>query len=1022
MYRISVEDWLNDNELAINIWRSKYQFNNESFDGWLDRVSGGDKELKQKMLEKKFLFGGRILSNRGLEKHGKKVTMSNCYVVKNPEDNIEDIYRCCSDIARTFSMGGGCGIVLDKLRPRGANVNNSARTTTGAVSFMETFSKVSETIGQNGRRGALMIALDANHPDIMEFIDIKTDLNKILGANISVKVDDEFMRKVLSDDVHVCEFYVKETNEVIRKEFKAREVFERLVSNNYDYAEPGILYWDTFNKFSLLNNFIKEGLFEYGGVNPCLVGDTLISTIHGEIPIKDLVGQQPYVYCVDDDGKLDIRQASKVWMTRRNAELVEVDFYRGKIVCTPDHLIYTMNRGWVKAIDLKPKDKLNGLGISSHQYKVLRLTSQGAVGKEHRFIASKMYGDLSGMDVHHIDGNKSNNDWDNLEVLPHGQHSKVTNEGHESFIGRDELGRFKEGEGKGKKVYEPLKYNESIKGKNFIVKKVTKLDYVEDVYDMTVPDVHNFIANGIEVHNCAEEPLPEGGACLLGSINLSEYVINPFTDDAFFDTYEFVNDIPIYIKALNDVLDENLDIHPLDYQCKVARDWRQIGLGVMGIADVFIKMGIRYGSEESIKLLDRIGHVLAYTALHTSCQMNKEAEVPAEFCKRCPDYLAYSQFVQEHSNLDTDNYALFEEIRQFGLYNSALLTVAPTGTLSTMLGISGGIEPIFAKSYERRTISLHEEETKYKVYTPIIQKLMDRLGIANEEDLPSYVVTAHDLDPYERVKLQATMQKHIDASISSTINLNEEATKEDVFNIYVEAWKEGCKGITIFRNNCKRTAILTTEPSKEEKVTEGEAIPSDIVPRGYILPTNDNVIGLKKKLSGGCGSLHLQVYFDVETGKMTEVFINKGGGGGCNSNLNALSRMISLALRGGIDIHDIADQLDSTINCPSFASARAKGIQLSKGSSCANSVGKALVDLNKDFQKMFALMQEEIEDEYIEEEVHHNIDAYAEYKVFIKKHGEVEFVKSFHLCPMCFSPIVASGGCYQCDCGWTKCE
>ena len=788
---MTVQEWLGtENQLGIDIWTKKYQQDGETFEEWLDRVSAGNEKAREMIKDKKFLFGGRILSNRGLEKHGKKVTMSNCYVVKNPQDNIEDIYRCCSDIARTFSMGGGCGIVLDKLRPRGADVNNSARTTTGAVSFMETFSKVSETIGQNGRRGALMIALDVNHPDIMEFIDIKTDLNKILGANISVKVDDEFMRKVLSDDVHACEFYVKETNETIRKEYKAREVFERLVSNNYDYAEPGILYWDTFNKFSLLNNFIKEGLFEYGGVNPC-----------------------------------------------------------------------------------------------------------------------------------------------------------------------------------------------------------------------------------------AEEPLPEGGACLLGSINLSEYVVDPFTDNASFNTYEFVKDIPIFIKALNDVLDENVDIHPLDYQCKVARDWRQIGLGVMGIADVFIKMGLRYGSKESIALLDRIGHVLAYTALHTSCQMNKEAEVPAKFCEDVQDYLAYSYFVQEHSNLETDNYALFEDIRQFGLYNSALLTVAPTGTLSTMLGISGGIEPIFAKSYERRTISLHEEETKYKVYTPIIQNLMDKLGIENEEDLPSYVVTAHDLDPYERVKLQATMQKHIDASISSTINLNEEATKEDVFNIYVEAWKEGCKGITIFRNNCKRTAILTTEPSKEEKAPEVQANPSEnIIPRGYVLPTNDNVMGLKRKLAGGCGSLHLQVYFDVETGKMTEVFVNKGGGGGCNSNLNALSRMISLALRGGIDIHDIADQLDSTINCPSFASARAKGINLSKGSSCANSVGKALIELNDEFQKMWGILHhEEVVEEV--EEVHHNIDAYAEYKAFIKKHGEIEFMKAYHLCPVCFSSIIASGGCMSCqECSYSKCE
>ena len=236
-----IEEWLNNNELAINIWKNKYQQDNESFAAWLDRISNHNEELKQLILEKKFLFGGRILANRGLQDKGKKVTYSNCYVMKNPQDSIEDIYRCCSDIARTFSMGGGCGIVLDNLRPRGAKVRNSARTTTGAVSFMDTFSKVSETIGQNGRRGALMIALDINHPDIEEFIDIKTDLSKVLGANISVKVDDEFMNKVKNNETHVCEFYVKETGEKIVKEYNARELFMKLVQNNYDYAEPK--YW-----------------------------------------------------------------------------------------------------------------------------------------------------------------------------------------------------------------------------------------------------------------------------------------------------------------------------------------------------------------------------------------------------------------------------------------------------------------------------------------------------------------------------------------------------------------------------------------------------------------------------------------------------------------------------------------------------------------------------------------------------------------------------------------------------------
>ena len=139
------------NELQKNIWENKYRFNNETFDEWLDRVSGGDQELRNLIKNRKFLFGGRILANRGLDKLGKKVTYSNCYVLST-DDSIEDIYKTCSDLARTFSYGGGVGIDISKLRPKDSKVNNAAKTTTGAVSFMDTFSNVTETICQNGRR------------------------------------------------------------------------------------------------------------------------------------------------------------------------------------------------------------------------------------------------------------------------------------------------------------------------------------------------------------------------------------------------------------------------------------------------------------------------------------------------------------------------------------------------------------------------------------------------------------------------------------------------------------------------------------------------------------------------------------------------------------------------------------------------------------------------------------------------------------------------------------------------------
>lgn len=149
----NVKEWLgNENTLGLSIWENKYQFDGETFENWLDRVSGGDNDIRQMILDKKFLFGGRILANRGLNKLGKKVTYSNCYVLPQVGDSIEDIYKTCSDLARTFSFGGGCGIDISKLRPIDSYVNNTARKTSGACSFMDTFSQVTETIGQNGRR------------------------------------------------------------------------------------------------------------------------------------------------------------------------------------------------------------------------------------------------------------------------------------------------------------------------------------------------------------------------------------------------------------------------------------------------------------------------------------------------------------------------------------------------------------------------------------------------------------------------------------------------------------------------------------------------------------------------------------------------------------------------------------------------------------------------------------------------------------------------------------------------------
>jgi ribonucleoside-diphosphate reductase alpha chain len=259
-----LNEWL-DSDLGRDIWTKKYCYNNETLDQFFDRVSGGNEEVKQLIIEKKFLPAGRILANRGLHKIGRKISYSNCYVISPPEDNIESIFDCAKKLARTYSYGGGCGIDISKLSPSGAKINNAAKETTGSVSFMDLYSLVTELIGQSGRRGALMISLDCNHPDLEKFIDIKNDLNKVTKANISIKITDDFMKAVKEDKDWTLSYTRQETGEVINKTVKAKELFRKIAENNWKMAEPGTLMWDRIKGWNLLS---EDNNFEFAGVNP----------------------------------------------------------------------------------------------------------------------------------------------------------------------------------------------------------------------------------------------------------------------------------------------------------------------------------------------------------------------------------------------------------------------------------------------------------------------------------------------------------------------------------------------------------------------------------------------------------------------------------------------------------------------------------------------------------------------------------------------------------------------------------
>lgn len=764
-----VEEWLGkENQLGIDIWKKKYQRNGESFEDWLERVSGGDADVAELIADKKFLFGGRILSNRGID--DEKVTYSNCYVITPPEDNIESIYDTAKKLARTYSYGGGCGIDISKLAPCGAKVNNQAKSTSGAVSFMDTFSQVTEQIGQNGRRGALMISIDCTHPDLEKFITVKSDLNKVTSANISVRVTDRFMVAVKNDEDWELYYKRDETGEEIKKTVKARDIFNLLCRNNWDYAEPGILYWDRISNWNLISN---DETFEYAGVNPC-----------------------------------------------------------------------------------------------------------------------------------------------------------------------------------------------------------------------------------------AEEPLPAGGSCLLGAINLAA-----FADNGKFDWDDFNRTVNIAVRALNDVLDEGLERHPLAEQRKTVRDWRQIGLGIMGLADMLIKLGIEYGSPDSITLCDSIGYSMARNAIVASAKVAKDIGC---YYNWDIDKVTTSPFFTEHIKADDNEAKLL--IHMNGLRNSQLLTIAPTGSISTMIGVSGGIEPIFANYYERTTKSLHGHDEVYKVYTPIVKEYMDDNGIKDELGLPSYFVTSATIPIKRRIDMQSVWQKHIDASISSTVNLPNEATVDDVKDLYMYAWEKHLKGITVYRAGCKRAGILNAEPKKDDE-TKLEST-SLTLPRGSIIEPSNDLIGKKRKIQTGCGSLHVLAFFDPIDGNLQEVYFNKGSTGGCANFMTGLSRMVSLLCRAGVDIMTIKDQLDSTGVCPSYATRKATHHDTSKGSCCPMAIGNALVE-------MYNEMQSELDDK--EDDTISSAkslsNAFNKATVSIEKLSDALSKIPTELCPECGEPVMFEGGCKICkSCGWTKCE
>ena len=581
-----MEHWY-DNEISRGILEAKYYHEGETTpQQFIDRVSSifkGDfrERIKEYITDGDFSPAGRTLYAAG--SRGKfKVSMSNCYILPSPEDNLESIFHSNYEIARIFSYGGGIGINISNLRPAGSRVHNVARTSTGAVSFMKIFNTTGEVISQNGRRGAQMVGLNCSHPDIYEFLHIKQNEEKLSSMNISILFTDEFMEAVRDDKEYTLRFHVESTGENIERTIRARDFFREFCETQWDWGDPGALFSDRLNDYHLLAGYDE---YQIEITNPC-----------------------------------------------------------------------------------------------------------GEFG-----------------------GNAYN-------------------------------------------------------------------------------------------------------ACNLGSINLYNMIDDKFGNVPSLNEEKFKQAVYDGIIALDEIVSYGYETQPLDENRTCIDDWRSLGLGLFGVADALVAMKLAYGSREASAFMENVMKIMLLSALRSSCDRAKMKGTFGQYRREATEKSPIIQMVKE---LDG---GLYEDIRTYGLRNGTLLAIAPTGTISLLMGsFSGGCEPLYKISYERSTHKMEEVNGSFRVYAHSVKDLLRYhylpLTLTDDEIREKFpwVIESHDISFMDRVAMQAVMQKYVDNSISSTVNLKNDATPEDIYDIYLAAWESGCKGITVFRDGCRRGNILGVAAKEEEK-------------------------------------------------------------------------------------------------------------------------------------------------------------------------------------------------------------
>ena len=401
---------------------------------------------------------------------------------------------------------------------------------------------------------------------------------------------------------------------------------------------------------------------------------------------------------------------------------------------------------------------------------------------------------------------------------------------------------------------------------------------------------------------CGEQPLPPYGACLLGSINLAKLVEQPFDKNAYLDVSQLEDLVSTAVRMMDNVIE--VSQFPLEAQKLEAKNKRRIGLGVTGLADALLMVGLRYGSDEAVKKTEKWMKTIARSAYNASINL---AEEKGAFPLFDPEkFIVSGKMIQ----MDED---VKQAVHKFGIRNALLTSIAPTGTISLYAGnVSSGIEPVFAYSYTRKVLQNDGSHVEEEVVDYAVQLWRDKFGNA---PLPDFFVSAQNLTPADHVKMQAAAQKWVDSSISKTINCPEDISFDDFKEVYIQAYDTGCKGCTTYRPNEVTGSVLSA--ASEEKSSSDQEVNGDIIYMSEPLDRPSTLDGntYKLKWPDSEHAIYVTINDIIVNDKRRpfEVFIN-------SKNMEhfawtvGLTRMISAVFRRGGDVSFVVDELKAVFD------------------------------------------------------------------------------------------------------------